>query len=308
MGKKLVAGKEDAYLSYKLAKIVTDAPIELDLEACLTREFDPDQVLELFRELEFRSLSGRLIDTMEDAPNIGQQAPTQTVIVRSVEAIRELAEKMAEAPEISFDVETTGLDERKAELVGICLAVEPGTGYYIPVGHLSGASQNSDGQMTLFAGEAVLADGQLGLEEVLNALRPALTNPDIPKIAHNAKYDYAILERYRLAVSPLGFDTMIAEWLTDPGSKHLGLKDLAFHRLGVEMTPISELIGKGRNQRTFAEVPIESAAPYGAADADLTLRLAHELQPEIEAKGLSKLLDEIAKGSRSVVSQLAIKL
>ncbi|UCG23702.1 MAG: DNA polymerase I [Chloroflexota bacterium] len=293
MGKKLAAGKEDAYLSYKLAMIVTDAPIELDLEACLTKEFDPDQVLELFRALEFRSLSGRLVDTMEDAANIGHQAPTQTVIVRSAEALHDLAQKMAEATEVSFDVETTGLDERQAELVGICLAVEPGTGYYIPVGHLSGESQNSDGQLTLFAGEAVLADGQLGLEHVLDALRPALTNPDVPKIAHNAKYDYAILERYGLAVAPLGFDTMIAEWLTDPGSKHLGLKDLAFHRLGVEMTPISELIGKGRNQRTFAEVPIESAAPYGAADADLTLRLAHELQPEIEAKGLSKLLDEL---------------
>jgi DNA polymerase-1 len=293
MGKKLVAGKEDAYLSYALARIVTDAPIELDLEACVTKEFDPDQVLELFRELEFRSLSGRLADTMADTPNIGQQPPTVTVIVRSEEAMRELAEKMAEATEISFDVETTGLDERQAELVGICLAVEPGTGYYIPVGHLRGESQNSDGQLALFAGEAVLADGQLGLQEVLAALRPALTNRDIPKIAHNAKYDYAILERYGLSVTPLGFDTMIAEWLTDPGSKHLGLKDLAFHRLGVEMTPISALIGKGRNQRTFAEVPIEKAAPYGAADADLTLRLAHELQPEIEAKGLSKLLDEI---------------
>ncbi len=293
MGKKLVAGKEDAYLSYALARIVTDAPIELDLEACVTKEFDPDQVLELFRELEFRSLSGRLADTMADTPNIGQQPPTVTVIVRSEEAMRELAEKMAEATEISFDVETTGLDERQAELVGICLAVEPGTGYYIPVGHLRGESQNSDGQLALFAGEAVLADGQLGLQEVLAALRPALTNRDIPKIAHNAKYDYAILERYGLSVTPLGFDTMIAEWLTDPGSKHLGLKDLAFHRLGVEMTPISALIGIGRNQRTFAEVPIEKAAPYGAADADLTLRLAHELQPEIEAKGLSKLLDEI---------------
>jgi DNA polymerase-1 len=86
---------------------------------------------------------------------------------------------------------------------------------------------------------------------------------------------------------------MIAEWLTDPSSKHLGLKDLAFHRLGVEMTEITELIGKGKEQRTFAEVPIDVAAPYGAADADLTLRLAELLRPEIEEKGQERLLRDI---------------
>ncbi|MGD2079252.1 MAG: DNA polymerase I, partial [Chloroflexota bacterium] len=293
MGKKLAAGKEDAYLSYKLAQIVTDAPIELDLEACVTKEYDPETVLALFRELEFRSLTDRLTDTLDETPNLSQQAPTQTVIVRTKADLEALVEVLAKATEISFDVETTGLDERTAELVGICLAVEEGTGYYIPVGHLAGEAQNSEGQMTLFAGEAELAADQLALETVLNALRPALTDQDQPKIAHNAKYDYAILERYDVVVAPLGFDTMIAEWLTDPGSKHLGLKDLAFHRLGVEMTPIKDLIGSGRDQKTFAEVPVDDAAPYGAADADLTLRLAHVLRPELEAKGQTELLDEL---------------
>lgn len=293
MGKRLAADKDNAYLSYKLAKIITDAPIELDLEACLTKEYDPESVLALFRELEFRSLTGRLTDTLAEAPNLDSQQPTKTVIVKRKTELEDLVAKLTEAAEISFDVETTGLDERTAELVGICLAVEEGTGYYIPVGHLAGAGQSSEGQMNLFAGEKVLADDQLDLELVLEALRPALTNPGVPKMAHNAKYDYAILERYGLVVTPLGFDTMIAEWLTDPGSKHLGLKDLAFHRLGVEMTPIKDLIGSGRDQKTFAEVPIEDAAPYGAADADLTLRLAHELKPEIVAKGQADLLDEI---------------
>lgn len=293
MGKKLAAGKEDAYLSYKLAQIVTDAPIELDLEACVTKEYDPETVLALFRELEFRSLTDRLTDTLDETPNLSQQAPTQTVIVRTKADLEALVEVLAVATEISFDVETTGLDERTAELVGVCLAVEEGTGYYIPVGHLAGEAQSSEGQMTLFAGEAELAAGQLALDTVLNALRPALTDQDQPKIAHNAKYDYAILERYDVVVAPLGFDTMIAEWLTDPGSKHLGLKDLAFHRLGVEMTPIKDLIGSGRDQKTFAEVPVDDAAPYGAADADLTLRLAHALRPELEAKGQTELLDKL---------------
>ena len=100
-----------------------------------------------------------------------------------------------------------------------------------------------------------------------------------------------ILERYDLPVAPITFDTMIAEWLTDPATKHKGLKDLSRHRLGVEMTDIQTLIGKGKKQKSFAEVPIEDAAPYGAADADMTLRLVAPLQEEIAEKGLDKLLD-----------------
>ena len=293
MGKRLATAKEEAFLSYKLAKIVTDAPISLDLEACLTRDYDPNEVLELFRELEFRSLTGRIMDSMAEAPQITQQPPTETVVVRTEADLDGLVERLAQAEVISFDVETTGLDEREAQLVGICLAVEPPTGYYIPVGHLSGEAQNDVGQLNLFAGEAELAPGQLSLEQVLKALQPALTDPDKSKVAHNAKYDYAILERYGIRVTPLDFDTMIAEWLTDPSSKHLGLKALAFHRLGIEMTEITELIGSGRDQKTFADVPIDEAAPYGAADADLTLRLMKRLEPEIVEKGQAALLHDI---------------
>ncbi|MEZ4517758.1 MAG: hypothetical protein R3C44_13350 [Chloroflexota bacterium] len=150
---------------------------------------------------------------------------------------------------------------------------------------MSGAEQSSSGQMNLFAGDATRAPNQLTLDEVLDALRPAMTDPSIPKVAHNAKFDYMILLRPGLEVSPIEFDTMIAEWLTDPGTKHKGLKDLVRHRLGIEMTEINSLIGKGKSEKTFAEVPIEDAAPYGAADADMTLRLVAPLQDELDDKG-----------------------
>jgi DNA polymerase-1 len=304
IGRKLDDGKDDAYLSYKLAQIVTDAPIELEIDACLTKEYDPSEVLELFRELEFRSLTGRITDTLEKSPQLSKQPTTETVIVRTKEQLAQLVELLQDAEEISFDVETTGLDERSVALVGICLAVEPPRAYYIPVGHWSGEQQQSKGQMTLFAGQAQLAPGQLPLDQVLKALKPALTEKTIPKIAHNAKYDYAILERYGLTVTPLGFDTMIAEWLCDPASKHLGLKDLAFHRLGIEMTPITDLIGKGKDQKSFAEVPVEEAAPYGAADADITLRLAKDLRPEIKEKGQGELLSNIEMPLISVLADM----
>ncbi|MGB5059581.1 MAG: DNA polymerase I [Candidatus Promineifilaceae bacterium] len=297
MGQKLADGKDSAYLSQKLARIVTDAPIQLDIDACRTQDFEAAPVLEIFRDLEFRSLTTQLVDHLGDniefiPDNPTSEPATETIIVRTPQQLADLVAALNQAKLISFDLETTSLDEMQAKIVGVCLAVKPPVAYYVPVGHLAGAAQSTSGQMALFATEPILADNQLPLAAVIEAIRPAMTNPAIPKVAHNAKYDAIIFERHGLPVSPITFDTMIAEWLTDPSTKHKGLKDLARHRLGIEMTEIDSLIGKGRkNQISFAEVPIEDAAPYGSADADVTLRLVKPLRAEIKEKGLEKILD-----------------
>ncbi len=295
---KLEDGRASADLSYKLAEIVTDAPITVQLQDCLTRDYNPAPVLTLFRDLEFRSLTKLLAAGLEaeelpapPAGDSGDRQKTQVVVVRDEVALADLVRRLEAAQWISFDLETDSLERMSAGIVGICLAVEPPVAYYVPVGHLTGAAQAGSGQMNLFAGETQPAPGQLPLDQVLDAIRPALTNPAIPKVAHNAKFDCMILERYGVSVSPIKFDTMIAEWLTDPATKHKGLKDLARHRLGVEMTDIEELIGRGKTQVTFAAVPIETAAPYGAADADMTLRLLPQLQRELDEKGLTRLID-----------------
>jgi DNA polymerase I len=296
--KKLSDGKESAELSYQLARIVTDAPISIRLEDCLTQDFDATRVLAIFRDLEFRSLANTLMERLDasDIPETiiltgGEERQTEVITVRTLEALADLANQLKTAEWISFDVETTSLERMTAEIVGLCLAVRPPVAYYIPVGHVAGEAQVDSGQMNLFAGAAERAPGQLPLQQVLDAVRPALTNPSIPKVAHNAKFDCMILERFGLPVSPVAFDTMVGEWLTDPATKHKGLKDLARHRLGVEMTDIIELIGKGKAQVTFAQVPIETAAPYGAADADMTLRLLDPIRRELEEKGLTRLME-----------------
>ncbi len=294
---KLVEGENAAQLSYDLARIVTDAPVTVQLEDCHTRDFNAADVITLFRELEFRSLTNILVARMEPAElpqtiAAGEAArKTEVIVVRDAAALAEMVARLEEAEWISFDVETDSLERMLAGIVGICLAVEPPVAYYIPVGHVVGASQADSGQMNLFADGAVPAPGQLPLAQVLDAIRPAMTNPAIRKVAHNAKFDCMILSRHGLDVSPVAFDTMIAEWLADPATKHKGLKDLARHRLGAEMTDIVSLIGRGKTQVTFAQVPIETAAPYGAADADMTLRLMPLLQHELEEKGLTRLLD-----------------
>ncbi|HSB03396.1 MAG TPA: DNA polymerase I, partial [Anaerolineales bacterium] len=288
---KLAQNRETAYLSRDLAQIRTDLNIKIDLAHAKAGELNIPALEALFTELEFRSLlktldrlSGKDAASAAPAsPKAGQQMSmfanepqpiisTATLninvnIVDTNERLADLLKDLDKAKVISFDTETTSTEEMRAEIVGISLAIKEGEGYYIPVGHRAGTN--------------------LPLEQVLSALKGPLTDPKIGKIAHNAKYDYIVLARHGLRVSPLTFDTMLAEFIIDPGSHNMGLKNLAFAKLGEEMTHIEELIGKGKKQITMDEVAIESAAPYAVADAEFTLRLL-----PIQIEGLQRVNGE----------------
>lgn len=297
---KLEDNKENAYLSRELARIKTDLDIKLDLEHARARDLNVPAIEAFFRELEFRSLlktlerltgqsasasasdvsspnaAGQLSLFANEppvvvAPNV--EAGITVNVVDTDEKLADLVKTLNKARVISFDTETTSTEELKAEIVGISLAVREGEGYYIPVGHRAG--------------------NNLPLGKVLSALREPLTDPKIGKIAHNAKYDYIVLAKHGLVVAPLTFDTMLAEFIVDPSSRNLGLKNLAFAKLGEEMTHIEDLIGKGKKQISMAEVAVESVAPYAAADAEATLRLMPILQAEVRRVNGEKLLGEI---------------
>lgn len=290
---KLATDKEAAYLSQDLARIRVDLAITLDIEQARTDQLDVPAVTALFRELEFHSLINRfnkLTKTVVEPATNGQlslfggpEAPAisspresvliTTQIVDTPEGLADLAEKLQKAEMIALDTETTSTDEMQAELVGISLAYKTGEAFYIPTGHNTGK--------------------QLPLEDVLEALRPSFTNPNIQKIGHNLKYDIIILARNGLYVAPHSFDTMIAEWLIDPASRSLGLKKLAFLRLGEQMIEIEELIGTGKKQISMAEVAIENAAPYAALDAEICLRLYPLLKKDLERVAGTKLLNEL---------------
>jgi DNA polymerase-1 len=300
---KLETAQDVAYLSRDLSRIVRDVPVEVDLESCRRDEgFDRSQLGELFRELEFRSLIDRL--PVPGGPgraqqmqlfSSGDQAPPSAVVqevhvVDNPEALDGLARRLEGADHIAFDVETTGTDPMQADLVGISLAVEAGEGFYIPVGHIP----------------ATAGSPQLDLEPVVRALLKPLTNPSILKVGHNLKYDYIVLARYGLMASPLRFDTMLAEWLCNPSSRNLGLKSLAWVRLGVEMTNIQELIGSGRNQRSMAQVPIADVAPYAVADAQICLALMPSLRDELVSKKQLDLFNSLEMPLIPILAQMEI--
>jgi DNA polymerase-1 len=293
---KLEKSKDDAELSHQLAKIVTDLQIDYDLDQARTDHFNPNEVQALFRELEFRSLSIRL-DKLLGAQGMGiktqgdqlslftdpeaqkdeveQAIRLRTMVVDSPETLEQLVSTLENANQISFDTETTSTDQMQATLVGISIAIDEDGGFYIPVGHLSPGEK------------------QLPKEESINAIRPYLENPSVRKIGHNIKYDAVVLARNGITVKPLSFDTMIAEWLINPNSRSLGLKNLAWVRLNYKMTEIEELIGRGKKQRSMADVHIDEVAEYASDDAVIPLRLKNELERELEDNEVSPLFNNI---------------
>ena len=287
---RLIEGREMAFLSRKLATIICDLDIQLDLEACVGRDFELKSVDDVFAALEFRTLRdrlhlvyGRLHGEEVETGIVNAHEVVETVIVRDLAALDDLAATLDSAELIAFDTETTSIDQMSAELVGISLAVDGDRGYYVPVGHRVVGDQ---GQIDMFA--APVGD-QLPLDVVIDVLRSPMENRDIPKTAHNAVYDLMILRRYGIEVAPITFDTMLAEWVNNPISKFLGLKALVAQMLDVQMTEISDLLGKGKNQTTMDLVEIEDAAPYAAADAAMTWRLVEPMQQVLDEPRLEQL-------------------
>jgi DNA polymerase-1 len=295
--KKLKTNRENAYLSQKLATIVTDLDIRIDMDMARTEHFDPGRVEALFRELEFRSLMGRLTalypafgktKSMREEQLSLFTPSKQTIvhppiqageisvhIVNNLDSLNELVHNLQSAKIISFDTETTSTDQMRADLVGISLAVNDDEGWYIPVGH------------------ETVHGYQLPINQVMGALQGPLTDGRIQKIGHNLKYDYILLTRNGLSPSPLTFDSMVAEWLTNPASHNLGLKNLAWVRLDFRMPEITSLIGTGKKQITMAQVPIDKAASYAVMDAVAVIRLLPVLQAELKTNSALKLFDEI---------------
>ncbi len=269
--------KSQVLQNIELATIVTDVPISLNLDSCRVSSYDRQKVVDLFRELGFVQLLSRLPEEIEETTTVAKgkpELPTNYTTIDNEGALDELVAKLSGADEFAVDLETSSKDVMTAELVGISLSSVPGEAYYVPVGH-RGLSQIS----------------QLPLSQVVAKLKIVLENKKIPKIAQNGKFDMTVLAEHGINLENLTFDTMIAAYLL--GEKSIGLKALAFTRLGVEMTPITDLIGKGAKQLSMAVTAIEQVCDYACADADITLRLKTVLDAELRQEGLWQLFNEV---------------
>jgi len=279
---RLETNKEMAYLSQKLSTIVCDAPIELELKTAQVGQYDRAHIHELFRRMEFKTLLTKLPPEMTSSPTLFDDAAPVTkqrdhlkdVNYKAASTEVELAKlvkKLEASPAFAFDTETTSVNEMQAELVGISVSMKAGEAYYIPVGHTQGT--------------------QLSAKAVTAAIKNVFANPKIGKVGHNVKYDYKVLGRHGITVAPITFDTMIAAFLLNPLGRSQSLDDVAYKELGIEMIPIIDLIGTGRNQTTFDAAAIEEATTYAAEDADISWRLYELMQPQLEKAGFTKLAE-----------------
>jgi len=287
----LERGHDAAMMSKHLVTIVRDVDISMDLEASEWGRFDRNKVMQLLRELGLRSLVARIprLEPSAEAAQLGfftQPAVAESgpgtgevnyQVVDTEEALDKLVARLRKASLFALDTETTHTDPMRARLVGISVSDASGTAYYLPVGHDPRLSRGS----------------QLPLELVQARLGPLLADATIGKVCHNASYDMRVLALHEMPVAGLQFETMIAAWILEPTGRGIGLKNQAWQRLGVEMTPIEDLIGKGRKRITMDMVPIARAAPYACADADMTLRLVDILASGLKERDQWRLFSEM---------------
>jgi len=265
--------------SKTLATIVTTAPVTLDLEECRVTHYDRSKVTELFRELGFSSLQSKLLALDEVirepiARPVAKPAERHYTTVTTAVALGQLLGRLTAAGKFAFDMEATGLDPMSVQIVGFSFSPDGGESYYVPVGHVGFGQEE-----------------QLPLQQVIGLVKPVMENGNIAKLAHNANYDTTLLGENGIQVNNLAFDSMIAAYLLS--EKSLGLKALAFERLGVEMTPIVNLIGTGAKLVPMSKVDIPRAAEYASADADMTFQLSIMLEGELHKEGLWSLFADV---------------
>jgi DNA polymerase-1 len=270
---KLEEHRDAAFLSYELATIKVDVPLDIEVDALVCGEPDREALLALYTEMEFKSW---IADVQRDAARAGDevapvQAPAATVEPK-YETILDQArfdawlEKLRQAPLFAFDTETTSLDAQKAQLVGLSFAVEPHEAAYVPLAH------DYEG-----------APVQLDREAVLLALKPLLQDPAKAKVGQNAKYDINILANGSPAIQMQGvaYDTMLESYVLNSTATRHDMDSLAQKYLDHATIAFEDIAGKGAKQLTFNQIHLDKAGPYAAEDADVTLRLHQALQARL---------------------------
>ena len=294
--KKVEENKEQIRFSKFLATIRTDAPVSLDLDALRVTEPDADALRKIFAELEFKTLSDRFINKIENFKNKANQqldlfavntdeeagdaeksalktlndTPHAYHLVDREEDMLKIRDFFMTKSFLSLDTETTSTDAIDAELVGLSFSVKENEAYYVPV-----PAERKEA------------------EKIVNIFKPVYECAEILKIGQNIKYDLEVLAAYGVELAGGMFDTMIAHYLLQPELRH-NMDYMAEVYLGYRTIHIDELIGpKGKNQRSMRELKPEEVYEYAAEDADVTLRLKNLLEPRLREAGVWQLFSEV---------------
>ena len=282
---KLEEHRAAAFMSYELATIKIDVPLDVQVADLMPGEPHREALIALYRELEFKNwldellreakAAGEHCEVQPEGCSIQAEARYSTVLEQA-ELDGWLARLQA-ADCFAFDTETTSLDAQKAQLVGVSFAIEAGEAAYVPLCHsYMGVPQ------------------QLDRDAVLAALKPLLEDPGKLKICQHGKYDMNVLMHYGVEMRGMCYDTMLESYVLDATATRHDMDSLALKYLGRGTIRFEDIAGKGAKQLTFDQIAIEQAGPYAAEDADVTLRLHQNLLAKLQATpSLLKVLNEI---------------
>ena len=303
----LVDNAAQIRLSRDLVTLKRDTPVPVTLDELEVKPVDPDNLLKFLAEMEFRTLSARVATKLKVAAPVIEEGKGYEVVgahdaaaaksealpfnhdaytcIRDAETLSAWIAKARDKGYLAVDTETTSLDEMRAEIVGISMSYEAGTGAYIPVGHRRAGD--------LFTSDA-LVEGQLPLDQVLAMLKPLLEDPAVLKIGQNMKYDAKIFARLGIRVAPID-DTMLMSYAMYAGLHNHGMDELSDRYLGHKPIPIKDLIGSGKSAVTFDKVPVEQAVKYAAEDADVTLRLWQAFKPQLHQRRVTTVYETMER-------------
>ncbi|MGH8460349.1 MAG: DNA polymerase I [Stenotrophobium sp.] len=229
------------------------------------------------RQVEHADTAGNAADAANPPRAETEQIKTRYELVVDEATLESLAKQLEAAELFCFDTETDSLESNQARLVGLAFAVEAGRGWYVPVGH-----------------NYLGAPAQLPLEKVLARLRPLLEDEQRAKVGQHIKFDLNVLANHGVQVRGVRHDTMLQSYVLDAVGNRHDMDTLAEKYLGHKTISFSDVAGKGKNQITFNQVALETAAEYSAEDADITLRLYHTLYPRVcEIATLKKVYETI---------------
>ena len=265
LAENLAAFADTISLTRQLVTLEPDAPFTLDLEACVVHPPDPDRVAPLFEEFGFRTFLEQLADLAEkpvDLPSTQGFDKTEVRILSTDAELEAFAAELVEQPVFALDTETTSLQAVDCDVVGLVFSWRAGQAAYLPV------------RSRMY--ECLLPD------KVVELLSPILTDPDRLVVGHNLKYDLNVLRAAGIEVKARLFDTMVASAILAPDRRSHGMDNVARDELGHEPIPISDLIGKGKNQVSMLDIELAKLADYAAEDGDVTWRLYERFNAMLE--------------------------
>ena len=271
--KGLKEGSENALMSKELVTILTNVELDHSMDDFVRTDIDLKKTRQKFTDLEFHALIKNLDDDPKERAISDQEMRENknynTLIAKK--DLDQLIETLLQAELISFDLETTSVVPMEAEIVGLSFSTEKNSGWYIPIKYFKKEKENfGDDDLTI----------------VLDALRPVLENDGVKKTGQNIKFDALVMRHHDIILGGISFDTMIAAHLLNPSARSYKLDTLSLEYLNYDMVPIEDLIGKGREQITMADVPLDQASFYAVEDADITLQLTQIFKTKLKEEQL----------------------